>query len=57
MSQTQAEIIKDASINNADIVDNAVSTSKIQNGSITREKLSDSVKPEPFTAKGFSIPL
>ncbi len=57
MSQTQAEIFKDASIINADLVDNAVSTSKIQDGSITREKLSDSVKPEPFTTRGFNIPL
>ena len=57
MSQTQAEIIKDASINTVDLIDNSVSTSKVQNGAITREKLADPVKPVPFTTRGFNIIL
>jgi hypothetical protein len=57
MAQTQAEIIKDASINTVDLNDNSVSTGKVQNGAITREKLADSVKPVPFTTRGFNISL
>jgi|LakMenEpi03Aug12_release.lakeMendotaPanAssembly.Ray.scaffolds.fasta_scaffold817873_2 hypothetical protein len=59
MSQTQAEIIKDASINTLDIIDGAITTNKVQNGAITKEKLAASVNSgyDPFTTRGFNIPL
>lgn len=57
MSQTQAETIKDGTIVTADLADSAVTVTKIQDDSVTREKLADSVKPEPFTTRGFNIPL
>jgi hypothetical protein len=57
MSQTQAETIKDGIIIAEDLADNAVSTSKVQNGAVTMEKLADSVKPSPFTTRGFNIPV
>jgi hypothetical protein len=57
MSQTQAENIKDGSVVAADLATDSVITSKVQNGAITRDKLADSVKPEPFTTRGFNIPL
>jgi hypothetical protein len=57
MSQTQAEIIKDGSVVAADLATDSIITSKVQNGAITRDKLADSVKPEPFTTRGFNIPL
>ena len=57
MSQTQAETIKDGTIVTADLADSAVTAAKIQDGAVTRAKLADSVKPEPFTTRGFNIPL
>jgi hypothetical protein len=57
MSQSQAEIYKDISIVSADIANNAVTTTKIQDSAITRAKLADEVKPTPFTTRGFNIPL
>jgi hypothetical protein len=57
MSQTQAETIKDGTVGTADLTDNAVTTNKIQDGAVTREKLADSVKPAPFTTRGFNIPV
>lgn len=57
MSRTQAEIYKDTSIVEADIANNAVSTAKIQDGATTRAKLADSVKPAPFTTRGFNDPV
>jgi hypothetical protein len=57
MSQTQAETFKDGTIVAADLADNAVTTTKIQNGAVSREKLADSLKPSPFTARGFNIPV
>jgi hypothetical protein len=57
MSQTQAETIKDGTIVTVDLADGAVTTSKIQDGAVTREKLADSVKPAPFTTRGFNIPV
>lgn len=57
MSQTQAEIYKDTSIVEADIANNAVTTPKLQNGAVTRAKLADSVKPAPFTTRGFNDPV
>jgi hypothetical protein len=57
MSQTQAETFKDGTIVTTDLADSSVTTSKIQDGAVTRAKLADSVKPEPFTTRGFNIPL
>jgi hypothetical protein len=57
MSQTQAETIKDGTIAANDFANNAVTTSKIQNASVTRAKLADEVKPAPFTTRGFNIPV
>jgi hypothetical protein len=57
MSQTQAETIKDSTIVTDDLADNAVTTNKIQDGAATYAKLADSVKPSPFTTRGFNIPL
>jgi hypothetical protein len=57
MSQTQAETIKDGTIVAADLADSAVTAAKLQDGAVTRAKLADSVKPEPFTTRGFNIPL
>ena len=57
MSQTQAETIKDGTIVATDLADNAVTTNKIQDGAVTRAKLADSVKPSPFTTRGFNIPV
>jgi hypothetical protein len=57
MSQTQAEFYKDGTISAADLAANSVTETKIQDGSVTREKLADSVKPAPFTTRGFNIPL
>lgn len=57
MSQTQAETFKDGTIVAADLADNAVATSKIQDGAVTYAKLADEVKPTPFTTRGFNIPL
>jgi|LakMenEpi03Aug12_release.lakeMendotaPanAssembly.Ray.scaffolds.fasta_scaffold210258_3 hypothetical protein len=57
MSQTQAEIIKDGAVTTGDFATNSVSTPKIQNGAVTGEKLADSVKPHPFTTRGFNISI
>lgn len=57
MAQTQAEIYKDGTIVAADIASNAVTESKIQDTAVSRAKLADSVKPTPFTNRGFNIPL
>lgn len=57
MSQTQAEIIKDGVIVANDLATDSIITSKIQIGAVTRNKLEDSVKPTPFTTRGFNIPL
>jgi hypothetical protein len=57
MSQTQAETFKDGTIITADIADSAVTSSKIQDGAVTRVELADEVKPAPFTTRGFNIPL
>jgi hypothetical protein len=55
MSQTQAEIIKDGVVTSGDLATNSVTTTKIQNSAVTIEKLADSVKPPPFTTRGFNI--
>ena len=57
MSQTQAETIKDGTIVTDDLADNVVTTNKIQDGAVTYVKLADSVKPSPFTTRGFNIPV
>ena len=57
MSQTQAETIKDGTIVTDDLADNVATTNKIQDGAVTYVKLADSVKPEPFTTRGFNNPL
>jgi hypothetical protein len=57
MSKTQAEIYKDGSITSSDLSINSVTTEKIQDESVTREKLADSVKPSPFTTRGFNLPI
>lgn len=57
MAQTQAEIFRDGYIDSEDIAADAITTEKIDTGAVTKEKLADSVKPEPFTTRGFNIPL
>lgn len=57
MAQTQAELYKDLTITADDLASNSVTTPKIQDGSITRAKLADEMKPAPFTTRGFNDPI
>jgi hypothetical protein len=57
MSQTQAETFKDGTVNTVDLADSAVTSSKIQDGAVSRAELADDVKPSPFTTRGFNIPV
>lgn len=57
MSQTQAEFYKDGTIAAADLAANSVTETKIQDGAVTSAKLADSVKPAPFTTRGFNLPI
>jgi hypothetical protein len=57
MSQTQAEIYKDSSITVSDLANNSVTTEKVEDSAITRTKLTTSIRPTPFTTRGFNIPL
>ena len=57
MSKTQAEIYKDSTINENDLSTDSVTTTKVKDKNITRSKLSDDVKPSPFTTRGFNLPI
>jgi len=57
MSKTQAEIYKDSSITSSDLANNSVTTEKVQDGAIIKTKLTTSIRPTPFTTRGFNIPL
>jgi hypothetical protein len=57
MSKTQAEIYKDSTINENDLATDSVTTPKIKDENVTRSKLSNDVKPSPFTTRGFNLPI
>ena len=57
MSKTQAEIYKDSTITENDLVTDSVTTPKIKDENVTRSKLSNDVKPSPFTTRGFNLPI
>lgn len=57
MAQTQAETYKDGSITAADLATSSVTETKLQDGSVSRAKLADAMKPGPFTTRGFNSPV
>jgi hypothetical protein len=57
MAKTQAELLKDGIITEADLSTDSVVESKIKNKAVTREKLEDKIKPTPFTTRGFNLPI
>lgn len=57
MAKTQAELLKDGIITEADLATDSVVESKVKNKAITRVKLEDKIKPSPFTTRGFNLPI
>ena len=57
MSRTQSEIYKDSSITSNDLATNSVTETKIMDEAVTMSKLKKSVRPQPFSTRGFNLPI
>jgi hypothetical protein len=57
MSRTQSEIYKDGSITSSDLASNSVTEPKIMDEAVTMSKLKKSIRPQPFSTRGFNLPI
>lgn len=57
MPRTQSEIYADGSITSSDLASNSVTEPKILDEAVTKSKLNKSIRPQPFSTRGFNLPI
>jgi hypothetical protein len=57
MPRTEVELHENQSITEEKLAANSVSESKIKESAVTKTKLHSSLRPTPFTTRGFNYPI